>query len=405
MKDIELLPYQYKVLAEKQNQKEVFLVGGIGIGKSFTLAHFIITTIANYNKINILLAANTYTQLMNATVKTLIDQLDLYEIPYHATLGGNKKQIKILNSTVYLYSLERPDNIRGIEVGALVLDEIAYSTEYAFQVCLGRLRQPGMPLLVRGATSPNGFNWFYNKYHRFNRKLIKAKTSDNTFLSREYYKYLIEMYGGRNNPLAKQELEGKFINLTEGSVYFGFDRDKHVKKTKGLNKNYPVYVGQDFNIDEMSNVYVQKIPRGTRYVYRVSVETKLTDINSNSFDAAAKVAKDLKDYNKVVIPDSTGKARKTSSSKSDIQIFKDAGLTVKDTRNPRIRDRQNALNRCFLKGLLEIDESCSNLIKELETLSKRQDEGTHSHLAVALGYVINFLEPVRRVPSSRSINI
>lgn len=400
--EINLTNYQWDMLHTKE--KHVLLLGGIGTGKSFTLAHQAINLVASNPGINILIVANTYSQLINATVKTLVDILDQLNIPFDATLGGSKKQIKIGRSIIYLYSLENYNAIRGIEVGALLCDEIAYSSREAVNVCLGRLRQKNMPLIARYYTSPNGFNYLYDMFivdKNRQKKIITATIFDNPYLPEEYKNDLIQQYGGIDSPLAKQELLGQFQNLSAGSIYWAFNREKHVLSNLRLDKNYPVYVGIDFNVGNMSAVYIQYIQGKFILVKEVSQ----TDNTSNTFSLAEQILKDLNGYNILVVPDSTGKSRKSSSAKTDHQILKDYGLQIVDSHNPFIRDRQNNVNNQFTKNQLVIDSTCTKTIREIETLSSRDDEGKVVHLSVCLGYVISKLDPIIKRRTSQDLSL
>lgn len=391
MNNIQLLDFQHEFITS--TEKNVLLLGGIGTGKSFIGSHTVISLISQYPKSKGLIVANTYSQLINSTLQTLTQELKALDIPFELSLGA-KKQINIAGTIVYLYSLEKPDNIRGIEVGWIWGDEICFAKKEAFDVIKGRLRDKNGSLVFRGTSSPNGFNWAYDLwgvYQRQGYKLIKAKTSSNIFLPEGYYSELIELYGGLDNPLAKQELLGDFVNLNAGAIYWAFNRNDHVRECK-LNNDLPVYVGQDFNIENMCGVYVQFINN----IFYVCSENILRDSLANTYTASEKIAKDLKDYKHFVIPDSTGIAVKSSSHRSDHQIMKDYGLTILPVRNPLIRDRQNAVNLAFKQGRLFVDPSCKELIKEIETISSRDKEGDVSHVAVSLGYVINKLSPVVR---------
>lgn len=201
-------------------------------------------------------------------------------------------------------------------------------------------------------------------------------------------------YGGEDNPLARQELFGEFVNLQAGAIYWGFDRNIHLADLK-LDKNYPVFVCQDFNIENMCNIYMQKINGH----YLIVKENRLTHRNANTDDTSKKIIEDLKGFEYSVIPDSTGGSRKTSAkgnALSDIQILESYGIKVLYTKNPLIRDRQNALNIAFKKNIITIDRNCKNLINEIETLSSRDNEGSVSHLAVALGYGVWYFDPLYR---------
>lgn len=396
MIEIELLPAQR--LALQATQKKVLMLGGIGTGKTKTLAMQALNWHVEYPRSKYMICANTFTQLLTSTIPSVTELLDQYQIPYDLSISSTKKLLTINGTRFYLYSLKNYENMRGIEVGGILADELPFAKREAYDTALGRLREKQGPLHFRGYGSPNGFNWCYDEWGGIiggtNRGLIQAKTNDNIFLPDGYYEDLVGQYGGLNNPLAKQELLGEFINLTAGAIYWGFDRGVNVKPVTP-NKRMMTYVGQDFNVDPMCNICVQ-MEGDTYYVFKENV---LPD--SNSYEASEHLRKTLGSMPFSVIPDSTGKSRKTSSARgaTDLQIFRDAGITLMPSYNPLIRDRQNNLNLKLQQGKIIIDPSCKNLINELETLSSRDKEGDVSHVAVALGYVIWKLQPLRATNS------
>ena len=393
---IELLKCQQELL--ESESKLTLMLGGIGVGKTFTLAHYVLQMVSKYPKAKGLIVANTITQLKNATMQGLTEELESLNIPFKLIMGGTAKKITIIDTEIYLYSLKSYENIRGIQVGWIAGDEVCFAKKESIDVILGRLRDKRGPLTVRFFSSPNSFNWAYDMFNGRDGDnktdmyhLIKAKTEDNIFLPEGYYSSLLEFYGGVDSPMAKQELFGEFINLTAGAVYWAFDRNINVLPCK-YNPKFPVYVGQDFNIGNMANCYAQYI-NGIFYIYQ---ETILTGNSANTFDATAKIISDLGTNNVMVVPDSTGKARKTSSATSDHQIMRDGGLHVLETSNPLIRDRQNSVNIALKHLNLVIDPSCRQIIKELESLAQRDKEGDVSHVSVALGYIIYKLAPLIR---------
>lgn len=365
-------------------------IGGIGTGKSFCLAHFVLKMITSYPGVNGFIAANTYSQLSQATIPALIAVFTDLNIPYEITLSGSRKSFKALNTNVYLYSLDTPEIIRGIEVGWACIDEVAFSSMKAIDVVLGRIRAKNSPLYLRLYSSPNGFNFFYDFLQQNKIETIHSKTSDNKNLPPEYYQSLLNLYGGEDSPLARQELFGEFINQTSSAVYYAFKRTEHTIPCID-NTLLPVYIGLDFNVGEMNATCIQYNNRGFKVINSIT----LKDYNANTFSMAQEIYK-LYGTRAIVIPDSTANARKTNAEAglTDIKILKNTGLSVKETHNPRIKDRHNAVNVAFHKNRIHIDPKCSTLIKELETLSNDQDEGKVSHLAVTLGYVIHYLEPL-----------
>ena len=401
-----LLPYQVEFHKDKTT-KRVWLIGGIGTGKSEAIGNDIILMAMGYPGIEILLTANTYTQLMNATVSKLVRLLNKYKIKYTMVRSGAEKNIKFLGCTVYLYSLENYDNIRGIEVGVAYVDEVAFTCREAIDVLDGRLRAKIGTLQIKGASSPNGFNFLYDECvgkdinPTANVKYIKGLTEQNRFLPKGTFERLLESYGGKDTPLAKQELYGEFVNMMGGQIYGGFKRETHCKPLI-LDRNHPVYVGVDFNIDKMSATYNQYI-NGIHYCIK---EIQLTHSGANTLDLGSRIIRDLIGYNVLIIPDSTGKNRHSSatSTQSDHAVLTSLGLRLMPTSNPYIRDRQNTVNNLFYKNQLWIDPSCVETIKEIETLSNREQEGKVAHLSVTMGYVIWKLNPLI-MPTNRSTTI
>jgi len=392
--NLSLLPHQKQLL--QCEAKNAMMLGGIGSAKTHALVLYVLKMVAEYPDANHMICANTYTQLMNATVEALVKFLNQNKIPHKLVKSTSDRYIQILDTKFYLYSLKNYEDIRGIEVGSIVADEVCFSKEEAYKVIKGRLRDTRGPLEFRGFSSPNGFNWVYDIFglgsaDSPNYAVIKAKTYDNIFLPDGYYEELLHEYGGEKNPLARQELFGEFVNLTSGSIYWGFKRDQHVKPT-AMKEGEVIYVGQDFNADPMCGICLQH--RGGKfYVFKENV---LPD--SNTYETAQYLNKIFFNNRFAVIPDSTGKARKSSAVRgaTDLQILKDHGIHVMSTYNPLIRDRQNNLNMKFKQGLIQIDPSCKTLIQELETLSSRDKEGEKSHVAVALGYAIWKLAPMKK---------
>ena len=59
-------------------------------------------------------------------------------------------------------------------------------------------------------------------------KMVTANTLDNLkHLGQDYYDTL---RGQFDSKLAEQELDGAFVNLTSGKVYYAFDRNIHCKE-------------------------------------------------------------------------------------------------------------------------------------------------------------------------------
>jgi PBSX family phage terminase large subunit len=185
-------------------------------------------------------------------------------------------------------------------------------------------------------------------------------------------------------------LEGEFTNDDDGAAYYAFDREIHVSDTDMI-KAGSIFIGMDFNVQPMTAV-ILRIAGGKFYI---TDEIYLE--NSDTYKMCDTLVK--KKYFGTVIPDSTGKNRKTSG-KSDHAILKEHGFTIPVVRNPFVTDRVNNVNRLLTDNRIIINPKCKKLIGDLEKVSwkdNKLDQKTDpmlTHISDALGYALWYLEPI-----------
>lgn len=361
--------------------------GGLGSGKTYAGAIWAIQMALKYPGTNGLITANSYSQLEKATLPKVFDLLDSFQIPFNYKV--NKGVLEIYDSTIYAISMEKYDLLRGIEVGWAWSDECAFYKEEAFNVLVGRIRDKKAPCQWKGTTTPNGYNWLYTKFVESpipNSSIITSKTLDNLEnLSENYVTTLTAQY---DTKLAQQELNGEFINLTSGKVYYAFDRKAHIKHEE--EKNNVIYCGLDFNVDPLCGVFcIQKDNK-------IYVTNELYQRDSNTFKAAKEILTRYPYQTVKVIPDSTGDRRKSSAQKTDHQILKDAYIDVVRFQNPEQKDRFNNINRLLDHKLLFISPNCKNLIADLEKLTYDNTDLMLGHIGDALGYACWYLNPMQK---------
>lgn len=188
-------------------------------------------------------------------------------------------------------------------------------------------------------------------------------------------------------------LDGLYTDESDGQVYYSFRRDEHIREFD--RRPGTIFIGQDFNVDPMTSVVGQFVDNK----FWIFDEVYLN--NSDTY----KTADELKRRNYgggKIIPDSTGKNRKTSGQ-SDFQILKNAGFTIESTHNPFVTDRVNNVNRLFQENRIVIHPRCKKLINDLEKVVWKNNEldqsGSNKHLthiSDALGYLLWKLEPFSR---------
>lgn len=383
-KDIELSNSQYEFMYSEETH--VLFCGGVGSGKTFTGALWAIMMSQLYPNCRGLITANTHSQLQKATLAELFSICDSLGIKYKYLVNQNR--VFIGKSEILCYTMEKPENLAGPTVGWAWLDEAAFYRSLAFDKAAARVRDKKGPCKIRMTTTPNGFNWLYEYFVEKPmdyKKVVYSRTLDNLVnLPETYVKQLTDQYDAK---MAAQELDGQFINLNSGQVYYGFDRRKHVKNVD-LYPDDLLLVGLDFNVHPLCGVFIAK--RGEM----IYVVDELYLENSNTFSAAKEIVSRYPARYKQIIADETGNRRRTSSERTDHEILRRAGLDVVKFRNPFVKDRQNNLNRLLDKNYIKIHPSCTNLIKDLEQLTHDNDDDMLSHISDALGYACWHVNPL-----------
>jgi len=224
--EVELLPHQSEFFnyVFDDHVKESVLVGGIGSGKTFAGA-FTAAMMSNEFDCPGLIYANTYAQLRDSTLRQARECWEM--LGFEVRLKETAKYIYIDGHEHHFRSLENYEDIRGMEVGWLWGDELAFASRDAYQVVLGRLRHPNGPRLAFGTTTGNGRNWVYdywveephvNPELAKQRRIIRDVSSlNNKFLPADYLTMISNSYSGQ---FALQEIGGQLVSMT-GNVFKG----------------------------------------------------------------------------------------------------------------------------------------------------------------------------------------
>lgn len=306
-------------------------------------------------------------------------------------------------SEIWLCGLDdsRVEKILGMEFSTIYFNESSELDYRSIQTVISRLAEKNK-LTKRvwfDFNPPNKSHWSYWLFIK-KQDPIESQPLDNpdeyghilmnprdnlVNIDDEYIKILERM------PAKDRErfLEGKFSNSDDGAAYYAFDRELHVKDTPVMQSS--IYIGMDFNVNPMTAV-ICNIINST-----IVVQDEIYLENSDTFKMCDALIK--KKYIGMVIPDSTGKNRKTSG-KSDHNILKDNGFRIPHVRNPFVTDRVNNVNRLFTENRIIINPRCKKLIGDLEKVSwkdNKLDQKTDpslTHISDAFGYLCNHLMPL-----------
>lgn len=384
MSRLDLSPTQNEFF--KSQMDYTLFCGGLGSGKTFAGAVWAMSMALKYPKTRGLITANSYKQLQRATLITMFKIMDELGVKY--TYWKQEGTILIGDAIIDCVSMENYDNLRGPEYGWGWSDECAFYKKEAFDVLIARIRDRNAPCYWKGTTTPNGFNWLYTDFVEeplAKSTVIRSKTAQNAANLRDGY---VEALSGQyDSKLAQQELDGEFVNLTSGNVYYAFDRRKHCTSFSG--DGTLIYVGLDFNVHPLCGVFCVQTDKKIHVVDELYLE------DSNTFQAAKEVVRRYPYQTVQIVSDDSGTKRNTAAPRTDQEILRRAGLDVMRFRNPRVKSRYNNVNRLFDHGLLVVDPKCKKLIEDLEKMTYDNKDPMLSHISDALGYVTWKLSPLK----------
>lgn len=369
---VEVLPHQMDFIRSRSTH--CGLVAGFGAGKSRAATLKTIEKKKRYPGVDVAYYLPTYSLIKDIAFPNFEEMLKMQRIPYD--LNQSDKAFHTPLGRIILRSYTNPSTIVGYEVGYSVIDEAdIYAKAKMKQVLLkiaARNRTPlpdGAKNSVDFVSTPEGFQFMYEFFVKENteekdRELIRAKSNNNPYLPESYFEMLKDLY--TEEQLAAY-LGGEFVNLTQGTVYHKFDRQRN-DTDREIRKGDVLHVGQDFNIGKMHSII--HVVSGLR-AFAVG---EIVD----AFDTEDTISILKQRYPKhqiVIYPDASGDNRSTSSSTSDIKLFRKAGFKIKkNSSNPRVRDRINTMNGGFLNADGKISYyvntfACPTYTEALEQLS------------------------------------
>ena len=387
------LPHKYRLFC-----------AGFGAGKSEAMANAAMIDACESSDALVGMYAPTYDLVRLITAPRITAKLSQHGIPH----TYNKTENVIYCSAprfgdFILRTLDNPERIVGYETYAAHCDELdTLQKEHAraaWNQVIARNRQTprGMAEPFNRAsayTTPEGFRFCHERWVAKVTEsygMVQAPSYSNPFLPADYIQSLRESYSAE---LVDAYIEGRFVNLTSGTIYNAYDRAR-CRSSEVIIPTDHLYIGQDFNVGQMaSTVYVRR-PNGWHAV------DQLTGV----YDTPALIgilADRYAGHKITVYPDASGASRKTvNASESDISLIKSAGHTVKvNPSNPRVRDRIVSVNTALTSGKMWVnDRKCPDVVACLEQQcydknGEPDKSGGFDHQNDATGYPIVFEMPV-----------
>lgn len=386
--------------------KHPAFVAGFGAGKSEVMACAAMGDAAHSATALIGLYAPTYDLVRLITAPRICAKLDEIGVPHK---WNKQENIVYTNYPRFgdfvLRTMDNPERIVGYETYRAHVDELdTLKTENARRawnqiIARNRQRPEGIAKpfnRVSAYTTPEGFRFTYDRWKRNSvdgYEIIQAPTYSNPYLPEDYIDNLRNSYPAA---LIEAYIEGKFVNLTAGTIYSAYQRERN-RSGETIQANEPLHIGQDFNVSNMASTIT--VRRGDSW-HAVEELSGLQDTPHLVRVLQEKYA----GHHITVYPDASGGSRKTvNASVSDIQILRDAGFSIRAPKaNPPVKDRILAVNTAFEKGRLFVnDAACSDLAEGLEQMAYDKNgepdkSSGFDHHTDALGYLAHQRMPVVR---------
>lgn len=381
-------------------------------GKTWAGCAGIAMHFCNHPKVSAGYFAPTYPQIRDIFYPTIEEVL--HDWGMRCQIKTSDKEVDVYTGntyrgTVICRSLDRPETIVGFKIGHALIDELDVMKEdkaqLAWRKIIARMRYKvdGLRNGVDVTTTPEGFKFTYRQFVEQlsqNDKLcdlygiVHASTYDNeSNLPDDYIPSLVASYP---KELISAYINGQFVNLTSGSVYPSYSRER-CRSKETIQQGETLYIGQDFNVYRMTSVIFVKRTNGFHAV------AELVDLRDTP--QVIRTIKDRWPSSKIVIyPDSSGKSAKSSdASVSDIALLQQAGFETRfKPTNPAVRDRVMSVNKSFEAGLQWVnDATCPKYAQSLEQqvydkAGEPDKSSGKDHATDAGGYVIAYEFPIHR---------
>jgi hypothetical protein len=392
-------------LAQQQVADDASRFRVVVAGRRFGKTHLSIRELAKHASLpnkEVWYVAPTYKMARQIVWRKLKNKLQ--DLNWVTKTNETEMSIYLKNgSVISLKGADNYDSLRGVGLDFIVLDEFADIDPDAWYETLRPTLsdKQGRALFIG---TPKGIgNWSYEIYQ-------------NSLDSQDWSSYQYTTIDGGN--VKPEEIEAAKRDLDErtfrqeymatfetfsGRIYYAFERALNVIEGKPTEQDLSViYVGMDFNIDPMSAVIA------IRKDNDIIIVDEIRMFSSNTQEAVDEIKSRYPKSKVWVYPDPAARQRKTSAGGlTDISILQNAGFIVKcpNSHTP-VRDRINAVNSrlCDSTGKrhLYLTKQCKYTIEGLERQVYKEGstqpdkDGGYDHMNDALGYMIDYIFPVRR---------
>lgn len=328
--------------------------------------------------------------------------------PFIERYNETNHELRFKNGSEILFrSCDKERHFAGMSLDGFAMDEPVDISEDVFLILQSRLsgEHTNHHLGVL-ASNPGPLNSWVYKYF-FEKKMpnyytVETSTYDNKLLP-NYNEYISDCEQSFDIDYARRYLHGKWGDF-EGLIYKDFKKERHTG---------------DYQ-DKFFKYYIAGYDDGYRnpaclLIGGVDSDNKLTIIHEyyKSNRTNNEIAEDIKP---LYLKYQFRKMFCDPSGLNAIETFKRKGMRMGETDNSRTGANSgiNKLKSLFKQNMVFIDQSCKNLIKELESYRYEKDKNSGNyneepvkkddHAVDALRYLVSEYEPFKQVVLPVSTN-
>lgn len=372
----DLLPYQREFVLDFDH-KYVGFCGGYGSGKTHSLTIKQLLLCFRSQGFTHLFLEPTIPLIDDVALPTWNSVLERYGIP-HSFKVSPRPVFKLFlpggETSVLLRSMENYERLIGVNAASIATDETDTTrpeiAEKAMIRLQGRVRVGNCPQIA-AASTPEGYGFMYNFFEEQkadNKALYRGKSEDNPYLDKDFVEDLKKKY---HPQLVKAYLNGEFVNLESATVFYEFDRNRHGTGVFLPGPEERIVFGADFNVGQCHALYGVIRPGPSGQQLHCFAESKVSDTFALVAYLQKMYPRHLAGGAITCFPDASGAHDSTSSTQSDHEILRGAGVrVVTERKNPPISETLAHANVHLHRDLIYINPtSCHDTVSALERWS------------------------------------
>ena len=420
-----IIPFQQKVIDDIAaydyglGSHEVLLSGSVGSSKSILMAHIIIRHCLENNRARFLIGRRALPDLKDTLYLKILEHLEGIDSRYYRVWHNTGKVWFINGSEIISKSWadKRYSKLRSLELSGAAIEELTENhgdDEQAYheiKMRVGRLPHVKCPLIISATNPDSPSHWAFKHFIIPNsggekhptRHVYYSRTEDNPFLPKQYIEQLKTDLDPKR---ARRMLYGEWIEIQDEVIYYAYDSASQYRKAEWKPRpETPIMISFDFNIGDGKPLSACAIAyeNGCFHVFaEVIIEGARTGEAMQEFFDRNIIVKG-KAYE--IYGDASGKARHTSSKRSDYEIIKESldreGINYKycvPLANPAIRTRHNTINaycrnangdvRLYVHNCPTVDEALRLTAFKKGASMIEDDSKRFQHVGTALGYCL-----------------